>query len=157
MKPTRPLSRLRKQSQRAFTIVEVVMAAGVLALAISSSILCMQYGFRTLDVARGNTLASQILQSEMERLRMKSWTTISALPATSTFDGASGFTTNPHVVGKYMVTRTVAADAARPGEVLYITISVTWTSYDKQSHTRTFSSMYAKNGLYDYYYTLANS
>jgi len=152
-----PSSRRRLQSLRAFTIIEVAMAAGVLALVLATSILAMQYGFRTLDVARGTTLASQILQSEMERLRMKSWADINAMPASETFDGSTYFSTNPDVAGKYTITRTMAADGTRPGEVIYITITVTWTSYDKMPHTRTFRSMYAKNGLYDYYYTLANS
>ena len=102
-------------------------------------------------------LASQILQSEMERLRMKSWADINAMPASQTIDGATFFSTNADVAGKFSITRTITPDGTRPTEVVYITIQVTWTSYDKISHTRTFSSMYAKNGLYDYYYTLANS
>jgi Tfp pilus assembly protein PilV len=149
--------RRRSRAQAGFTIVEVSLAAGVLALAIATSIITLQSGFRTIDVARGTTLASQILQSEMERLRMKSWTDMAALPASESFDGATYFSTNPDVAGKYTITRRVAADGTRPTEVLYITISVTWKSYDGSSHTRSFQSMYAKNGLYDYYYTLANS
>ena len=157
MQPASTPLRSRLRSQKAFTIVEVAMAAGVLALVIATSIITLQSGFRTLDVARGTTLASQILQSEMERLRMKSWADINAMPAAQTMDGSTFFSSNPDVAGKFMITRTIAADATRPTEVVYITISVTWTTYDKRSHTRTFSSMYAKNGLYDYYYTLANS
>jgi Tfp pilus assembly protein PilV len=157
MQHASPSLRSRLRSQKGFTIVEVAIAAGVLALVLSTSIITLQSGFRTLDVARGTTLASQILQSEMERLRMKSWTDINAMPASQTLDGATFFTTNSDVAGKFSITRTIAADGTRPGEVIYITIAVTWTTYDKQTHTRTFSSMYAKNGLYDYYYTLASS
>jgi len=133
------------------------MAAGVLAFVLATSIVALQSGFRTLDVARGTTLASQILQSEMERLRMKSWADISSMAASETFDGSNYFTTNPEVAGKYTVTREVTPDSTRTGEVVYITITVQWTSYDKMPHTRSFRSMYAKNGLYDYFYTLANS
>src|SRR3954471_12782851 len=93
--------RSRLRSQKAFTIVEVAIAAGVLALVLSTSIITLQSGFRTLDVARGTTLASQILQSEMERLRMKSWTDINAMPASETIDGATFFTTNSDVAGKF--------------------------------------------------------
>lgn len=157
MQPVHSSRRSRLRSEKGFTIVEVAIAAGVLALALATSVLALQYGFRTLDVARGTTIASQILQSEMERLRMKSWADINALPASQSFDGSTYFSSNPDVAGKYTITRTVTADATRPGEVVYITLTVRWTSYDNQSHTRTFSSMYAKNGLYDYYYTLANS
>lgn len=148
------------------------MAAFVMAFGLATSIIAMQTGFKTVDVARGTTLASQILQSEMERLRLMSWDGINALstvvdstapyPAGSPagvemFDGATYFSSNPSVASKYTITRTVTADSTRPGEVLYIEVSVTWTSFDGRSHTRSFQSMYAKDGLYDYYYTLANS
>ena len=53
--PPRLRSRLR--SQKAFTIVEVAIAAGVLALVLSTSIITLQSGFRTLDVARGTRIA----------------------------------------------------------------------------------------------------
>lgn len=139
------------------------MAAFVMAFGIATSIIAMQMGFKTVDVARGTTLASQILQSEMERLRMMAWSnstaaidSISELPASETFDGATYFSTNPEVANRYSITRTMRPDASRPDDVAYITISVTWTSFDGRSHTRSFQSMYAKNGLYDYYYTLAN-
>lgn len=146
------------------------MSSFVMAFGIATSIVAMQTGFKTIDVARGTTIASQILQSEMERLRMMSWTTLAAMstatdsvapvPAGSPagvekFDGAAYFSSNPDVAGKYIITRTVAADGSRPTDVMNITISVQWTGYDGRSHTRSFTSMYAKNGLYDYYYTLA--
>ena len=147
------------------------MAAFVMAFAIATSIIALQAGFKTVDIARGTTLASQILQSEMERIRLMSWTSISALStATDTtapfpsgspagvemFDGATYFSSNPDIAGKYVITRTVTPDSSRAGNVMNIEVSVTWTSIDGRSHTRSFQSMYAKNGLYDYYYTLAN-
>ena len=153
-----------------FTILETAMSAFVMAFGIATSIIAMQTGFKSIDLARGTTMASQIIQSEMERIRMLSWTTVSALStATDTvaplptgspagvemFDGATYFSSNPAIAGKYTITRTVAADGARPTDVMNITISVSWLGYDNRSHTRSFRSMYAKNGLYDYYYTLA--
>lgn len=152
--PRPPAGRPRRTA--GFTIAEVSIAASVLAMVIATAIITLQSGYRTIDVARGNTLASQVLQSEMERLRMKSWGDITAMPASETFDGATYFSSNPDVAGRYSITRTITADSSRPGEVVYINISVTWRSYDNSSHTRSFQSMYAKNGLYDYFYTLAN-
>lgn len=146
------------------------MATFVMAFGIATTIVAMQSGFKTIDVARGTTIASQILQSEMERLRLMSWTTITALstatdsldpyPAGSPagvemFDGATYFSSSADVANKYTITRTVVADSARPSDVFNITISVRWQSYDLRWHTRSFTTMYAKNGLYDYYYTLA--
>ena len=161
---------VRRRLNAGFTILEVAMSAFIMAFGIATSIIAMQTGFKSIDLARGTTLSSQIIQSEMERLRMMSWTTMTALnTATDTvapfptgspagiemFDGSTYFSTNPAIAGKYTITRTVEADSTRPSDVYNITISVTWRGYDNRSHTRSFRSMYAKNGLYDYYYTLA--
>ncbi len=151
-----PSPRLRLRSQRGFTIIEVALASFIMTFGLATSIITMQSGYRSIDVARGTTLASQIIQSEMERLRMMSWTTINALPATASFDGATYFSSSADVVGKYTITRTVTADATRPTEMRNITVSVRWQSYDLRWHQRSFNALYAKNGLYDYYYTIAH-
>lgn len=155
------------------------MATFVMAMGISTSIIALQSGFKQIDVARGTTVAAQIIQSEMERIRMMPWNnsttvavdsivelanatdTVAPLPSGSPagveiFDGATYFSTSADVVGRYTITRTVTDDATRPTQVKNITVSVTWRSYDNRSHTRSFSAIYAQNGLYDYYYTIAH-
>ncbi len=140
------------------------MAAFIMALGISSSMLVMQSGFKALDVARDTTIASQILQSEMERLRLLPWNnpsttaadSICELPASEAVSLATMFSASSALTQKFTVTRMVAADTDPDrADVRYITIRVEWRSYDGRTHTRSFRSMYAKNGLYDYYYTLA--
>ena len=54
---------------RGFTIVEVMMAAIVMAFAITTSITTMQRAFLAIDAARGVTYAGQIMQSELEKMR----------------------------------------------------------------------------------------
>ncbi len=142
--------------------MEVAMAAVVMGLGISTSIIAMQTGFKALDVARDTTIASQILQSEMERLRLMAWNnpsttavdSICELPASATVDLSTMFSSATEFTSKFTVTRTVESDSTRPSDVRYITIAVRWRSYDGRTHNRTFRSMYAKNGLYDYYYTV---
>ncbi len=146
------------------------MATAVMALGISTAIVALQQGFRFLDVARGTTLASQILQSEIERLRMLSWTNVTTMAtATDTtapfpsgspagvemFDGATYFSGHSSIAGDYIITRTVTLDGTRPSDLANITVSVQWRSYDGRTHRRSFQTKYMKNGLYDYYYTLA--
>ena len=131
-----------------------MMATFVMALGIATAIIAMQACFKQVDVARGTTLASQIIQSEMERIRLMSWTKVAALPASEVFNGSSFFS-SVAAAADYEVTRTVTDDTSRPGEVKNITVAVRWQSYDGRWHRRTFTAVYAKNGLYDYYYTLA--
>lgn len=105
------------------------------------------------------------MQSEIERLRLMAWSkttpagvvdSITELPSSETVDLTTMFSSNAALAARFAVTRTVTTDPART-DVRYITVSVTWSSSDGKSHTRSFTTMYAKNGLYDYYYTLANS
>ncbi len=152
------------------------MASFVVAMGIATSIIAMQSGFRSLDVARDTTLASQIVQSEVERLRLMSWAGISALPATETVNLSTMFTTNPEITNRFAATRIIGAVMDPPvsptesnlanaaygnwktwstDEMKQITIVVTWKGYDLRSHTISMITVYAKNGLYDYLYTLA--
>ena len=133
------------------------MASFVMAFGIATSIIAMQSGFKQIDLGRGTTIAAQIMQSEMERLRMMSWTSIYALAGTSeTFDGSTYFSSSADVAGKYFVTRAVTPDADRPTEVMTLAVSVRWQTYDGRWHRRSSTALYAQNGLYDYYYTIAH-
>ena len=164
-----PAHRRRLRDVPGFTILEVAMAASIMALGIATSIIVMQSGFKAVDLARDTTLASQILQSEMERLRLLPWDNpgtkakdsiwelISEDPKTGDkVDLSTVFSSSAALAEKFKVTRTIVPDPDRSTSVLKITLSVTWPSYDGRTHTRSFQSMYAKNGLYDYYYTKAN-
>ena len=162
--PSHPALDRRTSRVAGFTIVEVAMATFVMAFGIATAIIALQMGFKSLDVARDATLASQIMQSEIERLRLMPWNNLSTTAVDSICELlekeevslASMFASNPRLINKFSVVRTVTPDSDRPADVRYITIEVSWRAYDGQQHTRRFSTMYAKNGLYDYYYTLAN-
>jgi len=154
-RPDGPVSRGRF-GNGGFTIIEVAMATFVMAFGIASSIIAMQAGFKQIDLARGTTIAAQVLQSEMERLRMMSWTMISALPETESFDGSIYFSANPEVAGRYTITRKVTANADEPADIKDLTVVVRWQGYDGRWHERSFTAIYARNGLYDYFYTIAH-
>lgn len=166
LSPARPRSRWFRRSRpdAGFTIMEVAMASFVMALGIATSIIAMQSGFKQVEVARGTTLASQIIQSEMERLRMMPWNNTSTaavdsiceLPASETVDLSTMYSSSSALASRFTVTRTVSSDSTRPDDVRNIDISVVWTTYDGIRHTRSFRSIYVKNGLYDYFYTLAH-
>jgi len=67
----------------AFTIVEVMMAAVILTLVFIGLIEAVALTSSTMDHARRQILATQILNNELEELRFSSWTAISALPTPS--------------------------------------------------------------------------
>lgn len=133
------------------------MASFVLAFAIGSSLAVMMQGFKTLDVARNITLASQIAQSEIERLRLLNWSGINALPASAPVDVQTSFSAEGNYASRFTVTRVVSDVAGRVGEMKDITIVVSWRGTDGLVRERTYHMRYGKDGLYDFYYTLARS
>ena len=155
-----PAPRIRRPRQRGFTIVEVMMAAIVMVLGIVTSLTTLQFGMRAVDTARNMTLASQIMQSEMEIMRLQNWSQIIALPASATVDPAttisSGSSTTLDamlntIASRFTCTRTVA-DIAGRADIKLITLTVTWNGVDGRSHSLTYQTRYAKNGLSDYLY-----
>ena len=64
--------------------MEVALAATVLALTLTGMIGVVESGSQMLDLSRKQTLAEQILHSEIDQLRLQSWTVIAGEPAGST-------------------------------------------------------------------------
>ncbi len=148
---SRPISARRPPlpRSRAFTIVEVMIAAIVLTLAITTSITTLQGGFQAVDLARSYTYASQVMQSEVERLRLKNWTQLQALQ-----EAGVGTVTPAAVQGTartaFTCTRTIRD--LKP-DMKEITLVSEWRGYDGRAHSLRFVTRYGKTGLYDYFYT----
>ena len=110
----------------------------------------MQRGFLTLDTARNTTIAGQIMQSEFEKMRLAPWATIDAYASsTNPLSVDSSFTSNAYIGTRFSMARTVTL--IRTG-MKQITLTVTWRNYDGRSISRSYSSYYGQNGLYDYFY-----
>ena len=148
----RPRRDTRHLSSSGFTLVEVACAAFVLLFAIASSVVAMQMGFRSLDYARGVTLSSQILQSEIESIRLLPWGKVKTLAPEDL---------------PLVNLDSVFAQAGRPqdfeldydffeiisGEMVRITVTASWKTVDGISHSRSTSTEYCINGLNDFYAT----
>ena len=141
-----------------FTLFEVMIAATILVLIISTSLTVLQTGMRAVDTARNMTLAGQISQSTLEVLRLQNWTQISALPATETVNISdvisSGNSTAldaalSSVTSRFACTRTVSQTKTN---MRLITVTVSWRGNDGRPHSLSSQARYSKNGLNDYIY-----
>lgn len=124
------------------------MAASVLLLVLATSITTLQRAYNSLDTARNLSLAGQIMQCELERIRLLDWPTINAL-TTGTIDLDPSFIDNPYIGTRFILVRTATNAHAGMKKVL---LSVTWQNYDGRSLTRYYTTYYGQNGLYDYVY-----
>lgn len=125
-----------------------MIASIVMVLAITTAITTLQRGFQALDTSRHTTYASQVMQSELERLRLKSWAQIQTLQDSGesavTVSGVAGAS------GSFRCTRTIRDLKTDMKE---ITLVSTWNGYDGRPHTLSYITRYGKSGLYDYFYT----
>jgi prepilin-type N-terminal cleavage/methylation domain-containing protein len=135
--------------RRGFTLVEVMLAASVLVLGITTAIVTLQRGFQALDTSRALTFASQVMQSEFERLRLKSWAQLQALQdandTTVVIPSA-----NPAPSPSFACTRTIRDLKIDMKEIALVS---TWRGYDGREHSARIVTRYSKSGLYDYFYT----
>jgi len=143
--------RSRYRTGGGFTVLEVMLAAVVLAFAISTAITTLVQGLRTLDTARSVFIANQILQDEMENVRLASWTTVSGWTtgATTTLTLSTAFTGNATVGNRFACTRTVGAVSGK-SSLRQITLTVSWTGSDGRSHERKTTTYYGQTGIYEY-------
>jgi Tfp pilus assembly protein PilV len=133
------------RGHRAFTLVEVMVAATVLILGVVSVIMISQRGLQTLDSARHLAGASQLLQSEMERLRLMSWEQLQALQ-----DAGTTATTADALPAGYGFSRDIHDLKTNMKE---ISLSASWQGYDGSTHSVRLITRYGKLGLNDYFYT----
>jgi hypothetical protein len=128
-----------------------MIAATIMALAITTSLTVLQRAFVALDYARKVTLAGQIMQSELEKMRLDDWTVISAYEATTdlTSSIATTLNTSAAITKTFTLARTVADIRA---DMKQITLTMGWKTYDGRVHSRSYTTYYGKDGLYDYFY-----
>lgn len=125
------------------------MAVLVLALALTTSITAMQSAFLQFDTARNLEVAANILQCEMEKERLFTWTQASDATYVPVID--TSFARNPAISGRFTLSRTVATVAGHTGMV-QITLTVQWRGYNGRSLTRSYTTYYTQGGLREHFY-----
>jgi hypothetical protein len=152
-----------------FTVVEVMMATLILMVGFIGLIEAVTVTSNTMDHARRQTLAVEIINHEIEKLYLASggWTAISALPTVSTaitidsqFDQARlalGDDKSAGAVVRFSLVRTVTSPDPFTN-IREVNFTVTWVVTTSRldaagnrvafTHTRANSAWYGKNGLH---------
>ena len=159
----RPYIRIRmtRNSRRSgvdgFTLFEVMMASAVMILALVGMIQVIVSGTEMLDVSRKQTIAMQIIHSQIDNVRLSSWSTVIGYtsPITVNVDDSNQSTNNsygfqfgstfPTICKGFQCTRTISTVRT---DLKMITFTVTWQSNTGRSYTRTGSTYFGNNGLY---------
>lgn len=138
-------------------MVEVIVAAAILAVGLATSAICLQMGLRNLDTAQKMSMVTQALQDEAERLRLSNWALIGELPDSAEIQGSlpAKFSGTPLAEmiadGTCVITRTVS-DVDDFEDMKQITLTGTWVGIDGRERSRMIHLRYARGGTNDYYY-----
>src|SRR3954470_11562391 len=132
-----------RRSADAFTLVEVMIAAGVMLAGIVGMVQVVISGSEMLDVARKQTIAMQIIHSQLDDIRLGDWTTVNALPTSSTSITINSSLST--VATGFTCSRSISTVKSNMKQV---TFTVTWTSNTGRRYTRSGSTYVGKNGLY---------
>jgi len=134
----------------AFTMIEVALAATVLLFAIVSAFQIVAAGTRMLDFSRKQTIATQIIHSEIDKVHLTDWSTVSGYPSSATISINSSLA---QVASDFTCTRTVTSIKG-DGTLYKIVFTVTWTAKvwsEKNGAGHTYSrqgtTYVGKNGL----------
>jgi prepilin-type N-terminal cleavage/methylation domain-containing protein len=135
--------------KRAFTLVEVLVGAAILAFTVVALYGAFSFGFSTIKLSQEDVRADQILVQKLETLRVYDWSKVTNnfLPTnfTSTFS-TTGADTGVTYSGSLSITAFVpsAANESYSDSLRRVIASVEWTSSGilrKRSMT-TFVSQY---------------
>lgn len=156
-------------AERAFTIVEVMLAATILVVAFIGMIEATVIGSGMMDHARRQTLAAQILNHETEKLRLLPWDVTAAAPNELCInDLPSGSPTPTAITIDSRFTPSITASGATytlarttadvlSGSLKEVSFTVTWVVNTSRrtgsstllsfTYTRTATAYYGKYGL----------
>lgn len=152
MKPSFPTRRSSPwRSRSGLSLVEVMLAVLVLGLVVGSTLVAMRSGFTMIQLARDNTMASQILQSEMENLRLMNWQQLGELPEEGEFEVDTQL--DASIADRYERHRRIEVIRTSMKEV---ELTVEWTTVGGTRHSRTYRTLFSREGLNDYYYRAFN-
>lgn len=145
-----------KQQSSAFSLVEVVFAMAVVGVSVVALLSGISSGTLTLQMARENVRATQILVEKTETLRLYNWDqlTTTNLIQTSFTERYDPNATNSAFGLTYTGTIAIASvpmTTAYSDEMKQVTISLNWAT-GRINRNRSFTTFVARNGLQNYIY-----
>ena len=144
---------------RAFTLVEVIVSAGLLGIMMIVIYPAFIFGFASVKTTREDERATQIVTQKLEAIRLCTWAQLTNYPATfKDYYNPLGLTNNTAGAVYYGTMSTTAPYAnltteSYKSQVHLITMSVTWTNYIGKvaaGHTRQMQTLSAYYGLQNY-------
>jgi len=145
-------------SQKAYTIVEVVFASGIIALLFVTVYLGIAFGFSVSRAERENLRATQVILERMEGIRLFTFDQLSDTNLNPTFFTKSyyppsfgGQSPGITYTGRVTVASSITLDppATYSDDMKKVTVQLDWVSSNVH-RTRSLVTYAARNGIQNY-------
>ena len=138
----------------AFTLIEVMIGVLFMAVMFASLYLGLGQGFAVIQTARENLRATQIIQEQMETIRLYAWDqmTNGTVPQTfnAAYDAADIQSTGRVYYGTIQIDPTPMSESYSNQHRL-VTVGLTWTNGTSLRQKR-MTTLISRYGLHNYYY-----
>jgi prepilin-type N-terminal cleavage/methylation domain-containing protein len=130
-----------------FSLVEVMIAMVIAAIMFSGIYMVSLQTLNILKMARDESRAIQAAQYEMEKLRSRTWMTLLTMANDTTFNAddnaALAYLNEP----SGSVKRTAISPSGLIVDILAVSVTVNWTSFNGDPDTKTLTSIITKRGM----------
>jgi type II secretory pathway pseudopilin PulG len=142
------------------TLIEVVMATGIIAITGAGVISSINYGICVMRIARENQRATQVMLEKLEAIRLYNWTEVTNtgfIPGSfsAAYDPTSATNRQGTVFYGTMAVSVPAFIGTTPNyaaSIRQFSVSLQWTNAGGMRHARTLSTYVAQNGVQNYVY-----
>ena len=151
------IDRRSNRRQAAFTVADVAVAVFVLGIIGGGFCLALSSGFSMLQTTREDLRATQILMQKIEAVRLCTWSELTNVTFTESYDPLSG--TNQSAGAVYFGNLTIGPATSIPSTASYaanmalVTVNLNWTNYNHTTaipHSRQMQTHVARYGLQNY-------
>jgi len=142
---------------QAFTLIEVMLAVVIVGVEFVSLYVAISQGFAVVQSARENLRATQIMQEQVEIVRVLDWDKIITTPSPWNFNAnfyPAGGTNNQGLtyLGTIAVTD-APVPAAYSADMRLVVVSLAWTNGANShiSRNRELRTLVSRYGLHNYF------
>ena len=150
--------RLPRKLNWGVTLMEVVMATGIIAITGEGVISSINYGLCIMRIARENQRATQVMLEKLEAIRLYNWTQVTNpgfVPTSfiAAYDPTSSMNSRGTTYYGTMSITTPNFIGSTPnysGSIRQFNVTLVWTNSGGLRHARSLSTYVAQNGIQNY-------
>jgi type II secretory pathway pseudopilin PulG len=157
--PTTPkATRLgNRKSQRANSLLEVVMATAILAVMGAGIVGSINYGMFMMRLARENARATQIMLEKLESIRLYDWDQVNTPGFVPTdfidvYDPQGATNQQGAVYTGQLTVLPCTNSTSYSTNMRQFVVTLSWTTSGLINHSRSMSTFVARDGIQNYVY-----